>query len=143
MDSFRTNSTSKSAAASSEHLAVGSPMVPAAQDDDDQHTLTLSNMAYKSAYTIEASDIEDDYDRSGYMSPSLPTDNSPTSSDGITSPDHTPTFAHGGNYTSPTGLITQWTAAQCAEYITSLGFSQHAEAMIGEQGPHGRDEMDD
>lgn len=96
-----------------------------------------ATMSYKhsSAYH-EDSDADDEYERSVFTSPTLPADfeSSPTDSD-PPSTEHTPTtFTHsgsGGSHVSPTGLITQWSAEQCAEYVSALGLSQYADAFIG------------
>ncbi|KAK4996746.1 hypothetical protein LTR16_007170, partial [Cryomyces antarcticus] len=90
-------------------------------------------MAYKATYH-EDSDADDEYERSAF-SPTLPArfDASPTDSD-VTSAEHTPTtFTHshsGGSHGSPTGLITQWTAEQCADFVVGLGFRQYADAIV-------------
>ncbi|KAK5162587.1 hypothetical protein LTR04_003340 [Oleoguttula sp. CCFEE 6159] len=92
-------------------------------------------MAYKATYH-EDSDADDEYERSAF-SPTLPArfDASPTDSD-VTSAEHTPTtFTHshsGGSHGSPTGLITQWTAEQCADFVVGLGFRQYADAIVDE-----------
>lgn len=95
------------------------------------------NMAvYKSTYH-EDSDADDEFERSVFVSPTLPQDFSPTYTDDMTSPEHTPTtFAHsqsGGSYASPTSLITQWNAEQCADFLSSLGLGQYADAIKSRQ----------
>ncbi|EON70039.1 hypothetical protein W97_09307 [Coniosporium apollinis CBS 100218] len=91
-------------------------------------------MAYKPTYH-EDSDADDEYERSVFTSPTLPADfeSSPTDS-GPPSTEHTPTtFTHSGeSHGSPTGVITQWTAGQCADFITSLGLGQYADNFIEE-----------
>ncbi|KAJ9637744.1 hypothetical protein H2199_007235 [Coniosporium tulheliwenetii] len=91
-------------------------------------------MAYKPTYH-EDSDADDEYERSVFTSPTLPADfeSSPTDS-GPPSTEHTPTtFTHSGeSHGSPTGVITQWTAGQCADFITSLGLGQYADTFIEE-----------
>ena len=93
-------------------------------------------MAYTSTYH-EDSDADDEFERSVFVSPTLPPSLSPTDSDDMTSPEHTPTtFTHshsGGSHASPTTLITQWTAEQCADYLVGLGLGQYADAIIGTQ----------
>ncbi|KAK5009045.1 hypothetical protein LTR28_002983, partial [Elasticomyces elasticus] len=95
-----------------------------------------SVMAYNSAYH-EDSDADDEFERSVFTSPTLPHDftSSPTDSD-MTSPEHTPTtFTHshsGGSHGSPTGLITQWTPEQCADFLSSLGLGSYGETIIEE-----------
>lgn len=96
-------------------------------------------MAYKPTYH-EDSDADDEYERSVFTSPTLPADfeSSPTDS-GPPSTEHTPTtFTHSGeSHGSPTGVITQWTAGQCADFITSLGLGQYADNFIGRLGGSG------
>lgn len=92
-------------------------------------------MAYKSKYHDD-SDADDEYERSVIQSPTLPVDmydeSSPTSS-GPLSTEHTPTtFTHSRDSKgSPTGLITDWTAAQCGEFISGLGLEQYASTFVG------------
>jgi len=88
--------------------------------------------AYRGAYHDD-SDADDEYERSVITSPTLPPDfeSSPTDSDPL-SAEHTPTtFTHSGSHASPTGLITQWTAEQCADFISSLGLAEYADGFIG------------
>lgn len=92
-------------------------------------------MAYKTAYH-EDSDADDEYERSVITSPTLPPDfeSSPTDSD-APSTEHTPTtYTHsvGGSHASPTGLITQWTTEQCADWVSGLGFPKYADTFLGE-----------
>lgn len=94
-------------------------------------------LQYKSAYH-EDSDADDEYERSVITSPTLPPDfeSSPTDS-GPPSTEHTPTtFTHSvtGSHGSPTGLITSWTADQCADWVSSLGLSQYVDVFIGTLG---------
>ncbi|KAF2453587.1 hypothetical protein BDY21DRAFT_292790 [Lineolata rhizophorae] len=64
---------------------------------------------------------------------------SPTDSSGL-SPEHTPTtFAHDHGSVdlgSPRGLITQWSAEQCADFVSNCGLEQYADAFI-EEGVNG------
>lgn len=88
--------------------------------------------AYRGAYH-EDSDADDEYERSVIMSPALPPEfeSSPTDSDPL-SAEHTPTtYTHSGSHPSPTSPITQWTAEQCADFISNLGLAEYAEAFIG------------
>ncbi|KAF2087965.1 hypothetical protein K490DRAFT_40672 [Saccharata proteae CBS 121410] len=89
---------------------------------------------YKSTYH-EDSDADDEYERSVFTSPTLPVDfeSSPTDSE-PPSAQHTPTtFTHpADSHASPTGLVTKWTAEQCADWVSSLGLSQYADTFIDE-----------
>ncbi|KAF2809086.1 RA-domain-containing protein [Mytilinidion resinicola] len=92
-------------------------------------------MAYTTTYH-EDSDADDEYERSVITSPTLPPDfegSSPTSS-GPPSTEHTPTtFTHSrDSHGSPTGLISQWSAEQCADFISSLGLTHYAETFVDE-----------
>lgn len=91
-------------------------------------------MAYKPTYhEAPGSDADDEYERSVFTSPTLPPDfeSSPTDS-GPPSTQNTPTtYTHSGDHGSPTGVITQWTAGQCADFISALGLEQYADTFIG------------
>ncbi len=90
-------------------------------------------MAYKGTYH-EDSDADDEYERSVITSPTIPLDleSSATDSD-PPSTEHTPTtFTHSaGSHASPTGLISQWTAGQCADFVANLGLTQYADTFVG------------
>ena len=80
----------------------------------------------------EDSDADDEYERS-MTSPQLPTDSeaSPTDSD-PPSAEHTPTtYGNFGDERLPKGIVTDWTAEDCAEYISSLGLPQYYELFLG------------
>lgn len=89
-------------------------------------------MSYATKYH-EDSDADYEFERS-VMSPTLPAEyeNSPTSS-GPLSTEHTPTtFTHSrDSRSSPTGLITEWTVDQVADFISDLGLEQYAETFAG------------
>lgn len=90
-------------------------------------------MSYMRSEYHEDSDADDEYERSVIASPALVHDyeSSPIESD-PPSAEHTPTtFTHGAHASSPKGQITQWSADQCAEYVSSLGLSQYAEIFLG------------
>lgn len=91
-------------------------------------------MAFPTAY--EDSDADDEYERS-VVSPPLVTDSetSPTDSD-PPSTENTPTiYATGGDDKSPRTIITEWTAEECADYVSSLGLAQYADAFLGGNPP--------
>ena len=88
-------------------------------------------MAFPTA-TYADSDADDEYERS-VLSPHLPTDDdtSPTDSD-PPSTEPTPTFGHGDtDKFSLLGSILEWTAGQCADYVSSLGLPQYSEIFLG------------
>jgi hypothetical protein len=84
--------------------------------------------------TYADSDADDEYERSVMASPILHTDDdtSPTDSE-PPSTEHTPTTfePHDGDRSSPRTIITEWTADECANFITSLGLSQYCEIFLG------------
>ncbi|KAF1346236.1 hypothetical protein BDV97DRAFT_301677 [Delphinella strobiligena] len=87
-------------------------------------------MAFTATYH-EDSDPDDE----PFASPTFPSEGFSASSDSdMTSPEHTPTtFTHSQSANgSPTGLLTQWTAHQCADWISVLGLSQYAALFIDE-----------
>ena len=93
-------------------------------------------MAYsKDREYQQDSDADDEYERSVIHSPTLPMDYdevSPTDS-GPMSTEHTPTtFTHSRDSKgSPTGLITEWTAEQTADFISDLGLERYADTFVG------------
>lgn len=90
-------------------------------------------MAYMSRYQDD-SDADDEFERSVFQSPALPVEyeSSPTSS-GPLSTEHTPTtFTHSrDSRSSPTGLLTDWTAEQTADFVSDVGLEQYADTFIG------------
>jgi len=97
--------------------------------------------AYKTTQYHHDSDPDDEYLRPTYHSPTLPrshlqNDHSDDDDDMTTSAEHTPTtFSHSLSHSlnpSPTGLITQWTAEQVADWVAALGLSQYADAFVDE-----------
>ncbi|KAF2646426.1 RA-domain-containing protein [Massarina eburnea CBS 473.64] len=103
---------------------------------------TLAATSYQASKYHEDSDADadDEYERSVIQSPRLPTEyqaSSPTDS-GPMSTEHTPTtFTHSRDSKgSPTGLITEWTEEQSADFVSDLGLEQYADAFV-EQGISG------
>lgn len=93
--------------------------------------------AYKTTAYHDDSDADDEFERTVFASPTLPPDHldQDDSDDMTPSPEHTPTtfiqHSHSLN-PSPTGLITQWTADQCADWVAGLGLAQYAESFVDE-----------
>jgi len=90
-------------------------------------------MAFATAYAD--SDADDEYERSVMTSPILHTDDdtSPTESD-PPSTEPTPTFGRSDTERlSPGSLILEWTTAQCADFVSSLGpgLPQYRERFTG------------
>jgi hypothetical protein len=87
---------------------------------------------YKATGYHEDSDADDEYERSVFMSPALHPDfaGSPTDSESP-STEHTPTTFSHREAPSPRGVITDWSAEQCADYVSNLGLPQYADAFVG------------
>ena len=79
------------------------------------------------------SDADDEYERSVITSPTLPAefDASPTDSESM-STEHTPTTFSHRDAASPRGLITDWNADQCADFVSSLGLPQYGDQFVDE-----------
>ena len=93
-------------------------------------------MAFPTGYHPEDSDADDEYERSIFTSPRIPTDDetSPIDSEPA-SAEHTPTFGRTDTHNSSPGLsILEWTTGQTADYLTSLGLPQYREKFIGSKG---------
>lgn len=83
----------------------------------------------------EDSDADDEYERDGLMSPTLPTEfsGSPTGSDNL-STEQTPTFPHHlRGSSSPGEKVMDWTADQSADFVAELGLEQYADKFVGMQ----------
>lgn len=92
-------------------------------------------MAFESGTAYPESDADDEYERSVHdSSPVLATDSeaSPTSSDGVSSNEHTPTTygAHSSGDRLPETIITEWTVDECAEFVSSLGLRQYGDQFL-------------
>ncbi|KAN0067375.1 hypothetical protein V8E54_014465 [Elaphomyces granulatus] len=89
-------------------------------------------MAFQTPYH-EDSDADDEYERSVMASPQLPTDSelSPTDSEFL-SPEHTPrTYGTSGDdQGSPRTIITEWTAEECADFVSGLGLRQYRTSFL-------------
>ena len=94
-------------------------------------------MAYKSSAYHDDSDTDDQYDRRLAPSPNGPPgagfeSSSPTDSESPSAENTPTTFTHsGGSGASPRGLMTQWSAEQCADFISNLGLAQYADTFVG------------
>jgi hypothetical protein len=88
---------------------------------------------YKASGYHEDSDADDEYERSVFMSPHIHPDfqGSPTDSDSP-STEHTPTTFSHREGVSPRGLITDWSAEQCADFVSGLGLPQYGDSFVGE-----------
>lgn len=81
------------------------------------------------------SDADDEYERSEITSPILPIDDDDdisTENSDPPSTEPTPTFDRSnGDKLSPTDSIIQWTAGQCADFVSSLGLPQYCDKIMG------------
>lgn len=101
------------------------------------HNHLRTSMAFESGTAYPESDADDEYERSG--SPLLATDSeaSPTTSDGLSSNEHTPT-TYGAERERdrerglPENIISEWTADECADFVGGLGLRQYGERFLGE-----------
>lgn len=91
-------------------------------------------MAFESGTAYPESDADDEYERSLHASsPTLATDSeaSPTSSE-LSSNNHTPTtYQHSTGDRLPEAIITDWTADECADFVSSLGLQQYGDQFLG------------
>ena len=90
-------------------------------------------MAFQTAYHMDDSDADDEYERSVITSPVVPTDdeNSPIDSDPA-SAEHTPTFGRTDKQNLSPGIsILEWTTGQTADYLSTLGLHQYRDKFIG------------
>jgi hypothetical protein len=93
-------------------------------------------MAFESGTAYPESDADDEYERSVHdTSPLLATDSeaSPTDSEGPSSNEHTPTTygARSSGDRLPETIITEWTADECANFVSSLGLRQYGDQFLG------------
>ncbi|KAF8866725.1 BcSTE50, mitogen-activated protein kinase [Acephala macrosclerotiorum] len=90
-------------------------------------------MAFESGTAYPESDADDEYERSLHASsPTLATDSeaSPTSSE-LSSNNHTPTtYQHSTGDRLPETIITEWTADECADFVSSLGLQQYGDQFL-------------
>ena len=91
-------------------------------------------MSLHTSYHDGDSDADDEYERSIITSPHLQTDSeaSPIDSD-IASSQNTPTkFGYpSDDPRTPRSLISDWTANECIEFLTSQGLLQYCECFRG------------
>lgn len=84
------------------------------------------------------SDADDEYERGlGDHSPVDDSEASPIESEMSTSAEHTPTTYghHPPADRLPETLVTDWSVDDCADFISTLGLQQYAEAFIGSSTP--------
>jgi len=92
-------------------------------------------MNYENDY-VDDSDADDDYPHPINQSSKHPTncDTSPSDSNPASNEITPTTYTHSATgHPSPSCLITQWTADQCADYVASLGadYEDYADTFVG------------
>jgi len=91
-------------------------------------------MAFESGTAYPESDADDEYERSvADSSPVLATDSeaSEADSEGFSSNEHTPTYQKSSEDRLPETIITEWTAEECADFVSSLGLRQYGDQFLG------------
>jgi hypothetical protein len=91
-------------------------------------------MAFESGTAYPESDADDEYERSvADNSPVLASDSEATESEDLSSNEHTPT-TYGGHSSGdrlPETIITEWTAEECADFVSTLGLRQYGDQFLG------------
>lgn len=96
-----------------------------------------TTMAFETGTAYPESDADDEYERSVHdRSPVAATDSeaSPTDSEGPSSNEHTPTTYGGGRSSGdriPETSITEWSADECADFVSGLGLRQYGDLFLG------------
>lgn len=96
--------------------------------------LVLNMMSFDGGTAYAESDADDEYERSmGDHSPVGDSEASPIDSELSTSAEHTPTtYAHRSSADRlPETIITEWNADECADFISTIGLPQYADAFVG------------
>lgn len=91
-------------------------------------------MSFDGGTAYAESDADDEYERSiGDRSPVGDSEASPIDSELSTSAEHTPTtYGHRSSADRlPETIITEWTADECADFISTIGLSQYADRFVG------------
>ncbi|PNY28944.1 Protein STE50 [Tolypocladium capitatum] len=90
-------------------------------------------MSFDGGTAYAESDADDEYERSiGDRSPVGDSEASPIDSELSTSAEHTPT-TYGHRSTAdrlPETIITEWTADECADFISTIGLPQYADRFV-------------
>lgn len=91
-------------------------------------------MGFDGGTAYAESDADDEYERSmrGH-SPVNDSEHSPIDSELSTSAEHTPTtYGHRSSADRlPETIVTEWTADECADFISSISLQQYADRFIG------------
>ncbi|KAM5353951.1 hypothetical protein ACJ41O_000601 [Fusarium nematophilum] len=90
-------------------------------------------MSFDGGTAYAESDADDEYERSmGDHSPVADSEASPIHSEISSSAEHTPTtYGHRSSADRlPETIITEWTADECADFISTIGLQQYADRFI-------------
>ncbi|KAI9158965.1 Protein STE50 [Paramyrothecium foliicola] len=90
-------------------------------------------MSFDGGTAYAESDADDEYERSmGDASPVGDSETSPIDSELSTSAEHTPTsYAHRSSADRlPETIVTEWTAEECADFISSIGLQQYTDRFL-------------
>ncbi|KAF7551245.1 hypothetical protein G7Z17_g5186 [Cylindrodendrum hubeiense] len=89
-------------------------------------------MSFDGGTAYAESDADDEYERSmGGHSPVGDDEASPIDSELSTSAEHTPTYAHRSSVDRlPETIITEWTAEECADFISTIGLPQYTDRFL-------------
>ncbi|KAG8424160.1 hypothetical protein J3458_000986 [Metarhizium acridum] len=90
-------------------------------------------MSFDGGTAYAESDADDEYERSmGDHSPVADSEASPIESELSTSAEHTPTtYGHRSSADRlPETIITEWNADECADFISTIGLPQYADAFV-------------
>lgn len=91
-------------------------------------------MNFDSGTAYAESDADDEYERSlGPNSPVADDEGSPIDSELPSSNEHTPTtYGHRSSADRlPETIISEWTADECADFISTIGLAQYADSFVG------------
>lgn len=92
-------------------------------------------MSFDGSTAYTESDADDEYERSmGEHSPVGDSEASPIDSELSTSTEHTPTtYGHRRSADRlPKTIITEWSADDCADFVSTIGLPQYADRFVGE-----------
>lgn len=93
-------------------------------------------MSFEGGTGYAESDADDEYEHHlGDHSPVGDSETSPMGSELSTSAEHTPTtYGHRSSMDRlPETIITEWTAEECADFISAIGLPQYADTFLGMQ----------
>lgn len=90
-------------------------------------------MSFEGGTGYAESDADDEYEHLGDHSPVGDSETSPIGSELSTSAEHTPTtYGHRSSMDRlPETIVTEWTAEECADFISAIGLPQYADTFLG------------